>query len=125
MAGSSRFSRLIFEVFFLAHLIVLFRIVTDLIGDRSLSGVVMAVCVFCLVVFPMITALVYLVLRGRGMAARQHEAAKAAEEHSRQYIQSLAGSSPAQEIAEAKGMLDSGTISLSEFEHLESKALGA
>ena len=51
---------LVFEVFFfLAYLILLFRIVGDLIRDTSLSGLAMAAWIFGLIVFPLITALAY------------------------------------------------------------------
>ena len=53
------------------------------------------------------------------MAAAQRAQARADE-----YIRSVAASSsPADEIARAKGLLDSGAISADEFEKLKAKAL--
>jgi hypothetical protein len=117
---------LVFEVFFfLAYLILLFRIIGDLIRDTSLGGFAMAAWIFGLIVFPLVTALAYLIVRGRGMAMRQHERAAAAEQRARQYVQSVAGTSPAQQIADAKALLDSGVITQAEFEQLKAKAMTA
>jgi hypothetical protein len=46
------------------------------------------------------------------------------KESTDQYIQSVAvGSSPAEEIASAKTLLDSGSITQDEFDRLKAKAL--
>ncbi len=77
-----------------------------------------------LIIFPYITAIVYLLAKGKGMAERQREAYTEAKQASDEYIKSVAGTSPTQQITEAKALLDSGTITPQEFEHLKSKALG-
>ncbi len=65
----------------------------------------------------------YLIVHGDGMAKRS--AREAAEFKSAQdnYIREVAGKSPAEHIAEAKALLDAGTITEDEFESLKSKAL--
>ena len=108
---------------FIAYLMIMFNILTDLFRDRSTSGGVKAVWVVCLVFFPLITAVVYLVVRGGGMAQRQATAFDAAKSAQDDYIKNVAAASPAQHIAEAKGLLDAGTISQVEFESLKAKAL--
>ena len=70
----------------------------------------------------MLTALVYIFVRGRGMAERQREALQRAKADSDAYIRSVAGKSPAAQIAEAKALLDNGTISTDEYAHLEAEA---
>ena len=112
-----------FTIFvFVAYLIALFSIISDLFRDRELSGVYKAIWLLFLIFLPFLTALVYLIFRGRGMgdrAERQTREAKAAAED---YIRTVAGG-PASEIAQAKQLLDSGTISEAEFQSLKQSAL--
>ncbi|MCV7068937.1 SHOCT domain-containing protein [Mycolicibacterium houstonense] len=108
----------------IAYLLVLFQILTDLFWrDHKTSGWVKAVWVVFLIVFPWLTALIYLIARGKGMAERAQAAAQAAKQETDAYIREAAGRSPAQEIADAKGLLDAGTISQAEFDALKAKAL--
>lgn len=110
---------------FIAYLMILFNILGDLFWrDHKTSGFVKAIWVIFLIVFPYITALVYLITRGKGMAERAHAAAIAAKQQTDDYIKQAAGRSPAQEIADAKALLESGAISQAEFESLKAKALG-
>lgn len=109
--------------FFIAYLLVMFQIITDLFRDRESSGWAKAIWVLFLILFPVLTALVYLIVKGKGMAERQAGAAQAAEQQTREYVREVAGRNPAQEIADAKALLDSGTISPEEYEVLKAKAL--
>ena len=109
-------------IIFVSYLMVLFSIVGDIFRDREMSGGIRAVWIVCLIFFPFLTALIYLIARGRGMTERavaQAERNKAAADD---YIRSVAGS-PADEIARAKALLDAGTISPAEYEALKAKAL--
>ena len=109
-------------IIFVSYLMVLFSIVGDIFRDREMSGGIRAVWIVCLIFVPFITALIYLIVRGRGMTERavaQAERNKAAADD---YIRSVAGS-PADEIARAKALLDAGTISPAEYEGLKAKAL--
>ncbi len=109
---------------FIAYLIILFNILTDLFWrDHKTSGWVKAIWVFFLIVFPYLTALIYLIARGKGMAERAQAAALAARQETDEYIRQAAGRSPAQEIADAKSLLDSGAISPDEYEALKAKAM--
>ncbi|KHO18164.1 SHOCT domain-containing protein [Mycolicibacterium setense] len=108
----------------IAYLLVLFQILTDLFWrDHKTSGWVKAVWVVFLIVLPWLTALVYLIARGQGMSERAQAAALAAKKETDDYIKQAAGRSPAQEIADAKALLDAGTISQAEFDGLKAKAL--
>jgi hypothetical protein len=109
---------------FVAYLLILFNIIVDLFWrDHQTSGWVKAIWVIFLIVFPYLTALVYLIARGEGMAIRAREAAAAAKREGDAYIREVAGRSPAQEIAHAKELLDAGTITQAEFDSLKAKAL--
>lgn len=107
-----------------AYLLLLFTIIGDLFRDHALSGVKKAIWVFFLIVAPVITALIYLIVRGRGINRRQAEAADAARQQVDAYIRQTAGAkSPAEQITEAQALLTAGSITQSEFETLKAKAL--
>jgi hypothetical protein len=111
----------------MAYLVVLFQILTDLFRDRELSGWWKAVWVFCLIFFPIITALVYLIARGRGMTERGAAAMRAAQADTDAYIRSVSAgaTSPSDEIARAKSLRDSGAIDEAEFQALKARALAS
>lgn len=79
--------------------------------------------IFFLIFFPIITALVYLIARGGSMGERQVAAASQYKSAQDDYIRQVAGTSPSDQIAQAKGLLDSGAITQSEFDALKAKAL--
>jgi len=111
---------------FVSYLFVLFAIIADLFRDHKLNGWWKAVWIIFLLFLPFLTALVYLIARGRGMAERSQAQAKQLEDAQAEYIKSVtggAGSSPADEIAKAKTLLDAGTITQAEYDHIKSKAL--
>ena len=108
---------------FIAYLMVLFNIIGDLFRDRSVSGGMKAVWMICLIFLPFLTAVVYLIARGQGMYERQADAMQQARASQEEYIRSVAAASPADQIAQAKGLLDSGAISQAEFDALKAKAL--
>ena len=107
----------------MAYLMVLFQIVIDLFRDRSVGGGMKAVWVVGLIFLPVLTAVIYLIARGGGMAERSMAAAQGAQQDAEAYIRSVASSSPSDEIARAKSLLDSGAISAEEFETLKATAL--
>jgi uncharacterized membrane protein len=108
---------------FIAYLMALFAIIGDLFRDHKLNGWWKAVWIIFLVFVPFLTALVYLIARGQGMAERSQKEAQAAQAAADSDIKQVAGSSPAEEIAKAKSLLDAGTITQEEYEHLKARAL--
>ncbi len=106
------------------YFMILFSILTDLFRDHEESGWAKAVWVIFLVLFPFLTALIYLIVRGNGMAQRNLNAQKAAQQQFNDYVQSVATTgSPTEQIAQAKELLDAGTISQAEFDAIKAKAL--
>jgi hypothetical protein len=115
---------------FIAYLIILFQILSDLFRDRATSGWAKALWVVALLFVPFLTALVYLIARGQGMAERQRDQIVAARQETDAYIRDVAGSngggaSPAAKITEAKALLDQGVITPDEFATLKAKALAS
>jgi hypothetical protein len=115
---------LIWSFFFVFYLMILFHILGDLFRDKDLSGWWKAVWIIALIVFPFLTALIYLIARGKGMAERQAGEMREAQAATDSYIQQVASQgNPADQIATAKGLLDDGTITQAEFDQLKATAL--
>ncbi|QIM18252.1 SHOCT domain-containing protein [Leucobacter coleopterorum] len=110
---------------FIAYLMALFSIIADLFRDRKLNGWLKALWLLFLVFLPFITALVYLIARGRGMGERAERQSQQAREQADAYIRTVAAgsSTPTDEIARAKELLDSGAITQAEFDSLKQAAL--
>jgi hypothetical protein len=114
---------LIWSFFLLFYLLVLFQIIVDLFRDNGMGGFAKALWLIFLFILPMITALIYIVVRGRGMGERQRASAQRAKDETDAYIRQVGGKSPADQIADAKALLDAKTINEDEFARLKAKAL--
>ncbi len=108
---------------FVSYLIVLFQIVVDLFRDPEVGGGAKAVWLIGLMFLPFLTAILYVVTRGQGMADRQRAVNQKAKADADSYIREVAGKSPADHIAAAKALLDAGTITQDEYARLKAKAL--
>jgi hypothetical protein len=109
---------------FVAYLMVMFSIIADLFRDRKASGFAKAVWIVALIFLPLISSLVYLIAKGSGMAERQAESVAEAKQAQDSYIREVAGKvDPADQIAQARAMLDAGVITRPEYERLKEKAL--
>jgi ABC-type multidrug transport system fused ATPase/permease subunit len=106
-----------------AYLIVMFQVVVDLFRDSSMGGGSRVLWIVGLIVIPFLTALLYVITRGRGMSERQRAATQQAQSDAEAYIRNVAGKTPAAQIAEAKALLDAGTINQDEYAKLKAKAL--
>ena len=109
--------------FFVAYLIIMFQIVVDLFRDHELGGGSKVLWVIGLIFIPVLTAIIYIVARGSGMAKRQQASMQRAKTDTEHYIREVAGKTPAQQISEAKALFDAGTINQAEFDRLKAKAL--
>ncbi|WP_286664648.1 SHOCT domain-containing protein [Variovorax flavidus] len=107
----------------IAYLLILFQIVVDLFRDSDLGGGFKVLWLIGLIFLPGLTAILYIVARGRGMAERQRASVQRAKSDTDAYIRQVAGKSPAEQIADAKALLDAGTINQDEFAKLKAKAL--
>ena len=88
---------------FFAWLMVLFSILSDLFRDKETGGFAKAIWVLALIFIPFLTALIYLIARGHGMAERNAAAAKEMKQAQDAYIREAAGSSPADQISPRQG----------------------
>jgi len=108
-----------------AALMVWFRCLFDLFGDHTLSGWAKAGWAILLIFVPWVGALIYLIARGRSMTERNLQKAADLKTAQDDYIKQAAGTptTPADQIASAKALLDSGAIDQGEFNTLKAKAL--
>lgn len=114
---------IVWGFFLISYLIVLFQIIADLFRDTQLGGFSKAVWIVALLVLPMLTALVYIIVRGGGMSRRYHEHVERSHAEAEAYIRDVAGRSPASEIAEADALRKAGTITDAEFDRIKTRAL--
>ncbi|WP_431073296.1 hypothetical protein [Microbacterium phyllosphaerae] len=108
---------------FISYLMVLFNIVADLFRDHSVNGWVKAIWIIFLIFVPFLTALVYLIARGQGMAERGASAYQEQRHAADSYIRSVASHSPSDEIDKASKLLAAGTITNEEFASIKARAL--
>jgi hypothetical protein len=112
----------------ISAIFIWFRCLFDMFSDSTLSGWAKAGWAVLLIFVPWVGALIYLIARGRSMTERRMQAISEAEQAQRSYIQQVASSSaksPADEIASAKALVDSGAITQQEFEALKAKILAS
>src|SRR5450631_925461 len=108
---------------FFAYLMVLFSVIADIFRNRESSGLTKAVWIVLLILFPIIIVIVYLIIEGKAMAGRSAERYQEAQAQQESYIKNVAGKSSADQVTQAKALLDSGAISQAEYESMKAKAL--
>jgi Phospholipase_D-nuclease N-terminal/Short C-terminal domain len=114
--------------FLFIWIMVLFHVLTDLFRDHSVSGVTKTLWVLFLVFLPFLAVFIYLIVRGKGMGERAAAQQRQAQDQFEGYVRTVATSgdataTPAEQIAQAKQLLDAGTIDQAEFDRLKAKAL--
>lgn len=109
--------------FMITYFMALFAVFGDLFRSDK-SGVAKAGWLIFIFILPLLGLLVYLIANGGKMQERAVSAAEADKAAMDAYIREAAGASPADQIARAKGLLDSGAITQDEFAALKAKALG-
>lgn len=111
--------------FMVVYFMILFSVLVDLFRSHDLGGWAKALWVIAILVFPFLSILVYLIVRGSSMGRRSLQAQQEAQKDFDSYVQSVAGSgtSAADQIAKAKQLLDDGAISQEEYDALKQRAM--
>jgi hypothetical protein len=107
---------------------ILIVILGDVFRRRDIGGWAKAAWVIFMIVLPFVGVLAYMIAEHDGIAERQAKEVQQAQTQTDSYIRSVAGTNnggATGEIERAKGLLDSGTITQSEFDSLKAKALAA
>lgn|SRR5690606_29461421 len=108
---------------FLSVLMVLFSIISDVFRDRQLSGVAKALWIVVLIMIPLLGSLIYLLVRGQGMAERSTREQQRAQEAFDSYVREVAGGGAASELEKASALHASGELSDDEYAALKAKIL--
>jgi len=116
---------MVWFLFFFLYIWIVITILFDIFRDHEMSGGWKAVWIICLLFFPLVTAIVYLIVRGGSMTERSMKHAQREKVAVDQYIRENATSAtgPAEQIATAHSLLEKGAISQEEFDRLKAKAL--
>ncbi|QES49041.1 hypothetical protein DEJ50_15730 [Streptomyces venezuelae] len=105
---------------------LLFKVITDIFRDHSLSGWGKAGWLVLVVLIPYLGVLIYLIARGRSMGERDVKQLKEQEESFRQYVRQAAdsgGGSSADELAKLSALKEKGDISQEEFDRAKARIL--
>ncbi len=109
---------------FIVWLWILFTVFTDIFRRHDTSGVVKVLWIIFIIIIPYFGSFIYLIVEHKGMTERAIKAQESAQAQVDQYVKSVAGSSdPADQIAKAKQLLDTGAITQAEFDQIKQKAL--
>jgi hypothetical protein len=108
---------------------ILITVLIDLFGRADLGGWGKAAWALFVIVLPYLGVFIYLITQGGKMAERKAQQVRAANDALDDRIRSVStgdgdgGGGAAQEIAQAKQLLDSGAISQEEFDQLKRRVL--
>jgi hypothetical protein len=110
---------------FIIWIWLLITIFADIFRRHDIGGGAKALWIIFVILVPYLGVLVYLISQHDGMNERNVAQMQQIKQQQDDYIKNVAGSaSPADQIAQAKSLLDSGAISQAEFDSLKAKALG-
>jgi Short C-terminal domain/Phospholipase_D-nuclease N-terminal len=114
---------LIFFAFFI-WIWILFTVFADLFRRDDISGWGKTGWIIFVIVLPYLGVFAYLISQHKGMTERAIKQQQTAKSQMDQYVKSVAGTSdPTAQIANAKTLLDQGTITQAEFDQIKQKAL--
>src|SRR6478735_3531352 len=103
---------------------ILITVFADIFRRRDIGGGMKAVWIIFVIILPYLGVFIYLIAEGHHMAERNAATMQSARAQQDEYIKSVAASaSPADQILQAKSLLDSGAITQAEFDGLKAKAL--
>ena len=103
---------------------LLFTVFADLFRRHDVSGWGKALWVIFVIILPFLGVFIYLIAEGKGMGERNVKQAQQAQAQMDSYVRSVASTGgAADQISQAKSLLDAGTITQAEFDQLKTKAL--
>jgi hypothetical protein len=110
--------------FMFVYFVLLFQVIGDLFRRSDIGGWKKAAWILFLILLPFVGLFVYFIVNSQGMADRNVQAVNQSREQFDSYVKDVARESgPADQIARAKELLDSGTITQEEFDSIKAKAI--
>ena len=113
-----------FFLFFI-WIMILFRVFGDIFVSQDLSGFAKVMWCLFVIFLPYLGVFVYLIARGDDMARHAMQAAQVQDAAAREYIQSVASTSSADELAKLAALKADGTLTEAEFDAAKAKLLGS
>jgi len=99
----------------LAWIWVVISVLADVFRSRDIGGVSKALWVLFIILIPWLGVLAYIIVRGDRMQENQLDSAKQFEDAQRDYIRSMAGTSPAAELEKLAALKTQGVLTEEEF----------
>ena len=126
-SGQVLLSMLWFFLFFI-WIWLLIVVFGDIFRSHDMGGFAKALWLIFILFIPLISMLVYVIVRGPGMAKRNQQMAEEAQKQQLEYAKQLVnqdGATTVDQIANAQKLLDSGAITQAEFDQIKAKALAS
>ena len=112
--------------FFVIYFMMLFQVIVDVFRRDDIGGGKKAAWLIFLLIVPLLSLVIYMLSHGDDMAKRNISEAQQNRAQFDDYVRTVSSTAdPAEQIAKAKGLLDSGAITQAEFDTLKAKALAA
>lgn len=102
---------------------LIMSILSDLFRDRDLRGGAKALWALFIVVVPWLGVLIYILVRGDSMNAREHQRALERQESMRAFLQPTATPSISDQLRDLTELRDQGVLTPAEYEQAKAKAL--
>jgi hypothetical protein len=103
---------------------ILITVLIDVFRRHDTSGFAKVLWIIFIIVLPYFGVFVYLIVEHKGMTERAIKQQQSAQQQMDDYVKSVAAKTdPAEQIAKAKQLLDTGAISQAEFDQIKQKAL--
>ena len=97
---------------------LLFRVYGDLFARSDIGGWAKAGWIVLTLVLPLLGVFIYLISQGRSMSERATQTVERQRAANEAYIRSVAADAEAEQLAKARGLLQSGAITPEEYQRM-------
>ena len=104
---------------------LLFTVFVDVFRRHDIHGGKKTLWLIFVIILPFLGVFIYIITQNDGMTQRNLDRAQAQRAQFDEYVRDTAGGGATGEIANAKKLLDDGTITQAEFDAIKQKALAS